>query len=289
MSTPSLAVSQHKESQVEQPSRRQFARARGSAVSVRWVLLADVALGTSAYLIALTLRAEESFEHVLGPVAIGVDWSMIILLTLTFVIFHVFGLYEWEVFMSRPLHLWTFLKAVAYAFFISAGIIYILRLPIVFQSRVIVFGTFFIFFVFAAVVRIAVVSYLLRHRAVANGRYTLVVGKPLRTEPLRERLRDLRGFNKVSVLDSTKPGTDFVDRFATAIDETSTDGRPLFARVFIDAGSVCQEDVIGMIARARAAGLDVYIVSRLLRSLSGRRLLFDLFEAPVRLFAPGST
>ena len=77
------------------------------------------------------------------------------------------------------------------------------------------------------------------------------------------------------------PDANLVDRFAAAIDETSTDGRPLFARVFIDAGSVRQEDVIGMIARARAAGLDVYIVSRLLRSLSGRRLLFDLFEAPV--------
>ena len=281
MATPSVAISDRTGIEGDRSGHLRVLPAKVSSTRVHWLVGLDISMGALAYFLAMLLRAEEAFERPFGPVSLSVDWSMVILLGTTFLVFYIYGLYEWEVLMSPSLHLWTFFKALAVAFFISAGFIYIFKLPIVFQSRLIVFGTFFIFFLIAAIVRVVIVSHVVRQRVVASGRTTLVVGSELRTEALRERLGDLRGFRKIRTFDPAEPGGEFKDRFAALAFERAADGRHVFGRVFIDAGSCSYEDVVHMITVARAAGLDVYVVSRLVRALSGRRLLFDLFEAPV--------
>ena len=52
-------------------------------------------------------------------------------------------------------------------------------------------------------------------------------------------------------------------------------------QVFIDAGNLRPTTTFELIDTARRAGAHVYVVSNLVRSLGGRRLLFDLFETPV--------
>ena len=62
---------------------------------------------------------------------------------------------------------------------------YLLRLPVGFESRFTVVGAFALFFLFAAVVRTLLLSRLLGRRFREDMAGTLVVGWPYRTEPLR--------------------------------------------------------------------------------------------------------
>ena len=110
-------------------------------------------------------------------------------------------MYERELLSLRALHLLTLAKAMLWSAAISALVVYLLHLPIGFQSRVIVVGTFALFFLFAAIVRTLVLSRVLGRRFRADMAGTLVVGWPYRTEPLRERLTMLKGFNRVTLVD----------------------------------------------------------------------------------------
>jgi exopolysaccharide biosynthesis polyprenyl glycosylphosphotransferase len=248
---------------------------------VRWLAFVDCTLAVVAYLLAITLRSEAILDRAFGPVALGMDWSMLLVLVVAFVVFYLFGLYEPEIVVSRPLHLWTLVRANAIAFLIAAGLIYLARLPVGFQSRFIVVGTFVIFFVLAATVRVVVGSLLRRYRLDSLGARALVVGRPQRTESLQERLRDLRGPTTVAELDFQPQGPHLVSRLEEILAGSPARGPEAFGQVFIDAGSLPYEDVLPVVAVAHRAGVEVYVVSRLLRALNSRRLLFDLYEAPV--------
>lgn len=260
------------------PVAARAARRRGAPV---WLLFSDVLLASFAYVLALQVRSDTALGHTLGPTSEAVDWSMAIVLGITFVVFYVFGLYETEILISRGLHLWTVTRATAFSFLFSAGVIYILKLPIAFQSRAVVFGTFALFFVLASCVRVGLVPSLLGKRLGLRGKETLVVGRTARTEALRERMKDLRGFSRIRTLDSRMAHGHLVDRLASFVQESAKDGTPAFTRVFIDAGSISHQDVLSIVSLCRHQGIDVFVVSRLLRPLNVRRLLFDLFEAPV--------
>ena len=184
-------------------------RARQSRASVsltglpniaRWLVVADIAVAVAAYVVAVILRTEAYAGE--DTTLVHLNWSMFLLLGLTFGLFYLLGLYENEVFVSRPIHLWTLLRALFYAFIIAAGIIYLAHLPIWMQSRLVVMGTFALFFAFAAVLRVGVLSRLYFKRVPRRSVATLVVGDANRTAPLRERLKELRVFNRLELLDT---------------------------------------------------------------------------------------
>ena len=134
------------------------------------------------------------------------SWSLLVLLAITLTVFYALGLYERELLALRALHLLTLAKALLWSAAIGALFMYLLHLPIQFESRLIVVPTVALFFVFAALVRVLVLSRLLAPRFRDDMRRTLVVGWPYRTEPLRERLHMLRGFNHVTLVEAVEPG-----------------------------------------------------------------------------------
>ena len=245
----------------------------------RWFVFTDVCFGLIAYGLALTFRD----AGVLTPgeaVPFSPNWSMLVPLAITFAVFYSMGLYHRELLSLRALHLLTLAKAMLWSAAISALAVYLLHLPVAFQSRVIVVGTFTMFFVFAAIVRTVVLPRVLGRRFREEMGRTLVVGWPYRTEPLRERLTMLKGFNHVTLVDGGREQR-VVALVSERLRETTDDGRPAFGTVFVDAGSLTLTQTLELIAIGQRRGARVYVVSNRLRPLAGRRLLIDLFEAPV--------
>jgi exopolysaccharide biosynthesis polyprenyl glycosylphosphotransferase len=245
----------------------------------RWFLLTDLCFGIIAYMLALRFRSEVAVAGA-ESVPFSPNWSMLVPLAITFFVFYAMGLYERELLSLRALHLLTLAKAMLWAAAISALVVYLLHLPIAFESRVTVVGTFALFFVFAALVRTIFLSRILGRRFREDMGGTLVVGWPYRTEPLRERLTMLRGFNRVTLVDGGREQR-VVARVSDYLRERTDAGRPAFGSVFIDAGSLTLTQTLDLIAVGRRQGAMVYVVSNRLRPLTGRRLLIDLFEAPV--------
>jgi exopolysaccharide biosynthesis polyprenyl glycosylphosphotransferase len=244
----------------------------------RWFLFTDLCFGLVAYGLALTFHVEvgEAGEAIpLDP-----SWSMLVPLAITFIVFYALGLYERELLALRALHLLTLAKAMLWSAAISALVVYLLRLPIGFESRFTVVGTFALFFLFAAVVRTLLLSRVLGRRFREDMGRTLVVGWPYRTEPLRERLKMLKGFDRVVLVDGGREHQ-VTARVAQHLRSRTDEGRRIFGSLFVDAGSLTLAQTLDLIAVGREHGATVYVVSNRLRPLAGRRLLIDLFEAPV--------
>ena len=127
---------------------------------------------------------------------------MLVLLGITFGVFYALGLYQRELLSLRALHLLTLAKALLWSAALGALVVFLLRLPVGFQSRFTVVTTFALFFLFAALVRVVLLTRLLAPNLRNDMRETLVVGWPYRTEPLRERLHMLKGFNKVTLVEA---------------------------------------------------------------------------------------
>jgi exopolysaccharide biosynthesis polyprenyl glycosylphosphotransferase len=244
----------------------------------RWFLFTDLCFGLIAYGLALASHAEvgEAGE----AVSLQPSWSMLVPLAVTFVVFYALGLYEHELLALRALHLLTLAKAMLWSAAISALLVYLLHVPIGFESRFTVVATFALFFVFAAVVRTLLLSRVLGRRFREDMGGTLVVGWPYRTEPLRERLTMLKGFNRVTLVDGGREQR-VVARVTDHLSQRTEAGRPAFGSLFVDAGSLALVQTLDLIAAGRRHGATVYVVSNRLRPLTGRRLLIDLFEAPV--------
>jgi exopolysaccharide biosynthesis polyprenyl glycosylphosphotransferase len=242
----------------------------------RWFFFTDLCFGIIAYGLALLVR-DPAFAS--GD---GVDphWSMLVPLGITFLVFYAMGLYQRELLALRALHLLTLAKAMLWSAALSAVVVYLLHLPIAFQSRVVVVGTFGLFFLFVAVVRTFVLSRVLGRRFREDMAGTLVVGWPYRTEPLRERLTMLRGFNHVTLIDGGREQR-VVQLVKDRLGERTAGGRPAYGSLFVDAGSLTLTQTLDLIAVGQRYGSTVYVVSNRLRPLAGRRILIDLFEAPV--------
>ena len=245
----------------------------------RWFLFTDLCFGLIAYGLALTFRSEVVVDGEVAA-AFNLSWSMLVPLAITFFVFYAMGLYQRELLSLRALHLLTLAKAMLWSAAISALVVYLLHLPIGFQSRVTVVGTFTMFFLFAAIVRTVVLPRVLGRRYREDMGRTLVVGWPYRTEPLRERLTMLKGFNHVTLVDGGREQR-VVARVSEHLRERTDAGRPAFGTLFVDAGSLTLTQTLDLIAVGKRQRAAVYVVSNRLRPLSGRRLLVDLFEAPV--------
>ncbi len=245
----------------------------------RWFFFTDLCLGLIAYGLALTVRGDAVLSTG-EDAAFNPNWSMLVPLSITFLVFYAMGLYQRELLSLRALHLLTLAKAGLWSAAVSALAVYLLHLPIAFQSRIVVVGTFGLFFLFAAIVRTVVLPRVLGARFRADMGRTLVVGWPYRTEPLRERLMMLRGFNRVTLVDGGREQR-VVARVTEYLREHTDSGRPVYGTLFVDAGSLTLTQTLDLIAVGQQQGTTVYVVSNRLRPLTGRRLLIDLFEAPV--------
>ena len=192
----------------------------------RWFLFTDLCFGLIAYGLALTFRERASLtpgRERCPSVPTGPCWCRWRSPSL---VFYAMGLYERELLSLRALHLLTLAKAMLWSAAISALVVYLLHLPIGFQSRVIVVGTFTMFFLFAAIVRTVVLSRVLGRRFREDMGGTLVVGWPYRTEPLRERLTMLKGFNHVTLVDGGREQR-VVARVTEHLRERTDAGRPV--------------------------------------------------------------
>jgi lipopolysaccharide/colanic/teichoic acid biosynthesis glycosyltransferase len=98
----------------------------------------------------------------------------------------------------------------------------------------------------------------------------------------------LKGFNHVTLVDGGREQR-VVARVTEHLLERTDAGRPVFGTLFVDAGSLTLTQTLDLIAVGQRQGARVYVVSNRLRPLTGRRLLVDLFEAPVvrTLRSPG--
>jgi exopolysaccharide biosynthesis polyprenyl glycosylphosphotransferase len=248
--------------------------------AARWFLFCDVCFALIAYLIMLMLRTDLPQGGLVARVEATPSLSMVVLLGITFLVFYALGLYERELLALRALHLLALAKALLWSAALSALVMYLAHLPIQFESRLIVVSTFALFFVFAALVRVLVLSRMLAPRFRDDMRRTLVVGWPYRTEPLRERLHMLRGFNKVTLVEAVSQEP-VLTRAEAYLDERDADGRRCFGSLFIDAGSLTLQQTLALIRLGAAAGVTTYVASNMLRPIAARRLLIDLFEAPV--------
>jgi lipopolysaccharide/colanic/teichoic acid biosynthesis glycosyltransferase len=90
----------------------------------------------------------------------------------------------------------------------------------------------------------------------------------------------LKGFNRVTLVDGGREQR-VVARVTERLCERTEGGRPAFGSLFVDAGSLTLTQTLDLIAVGRSHGAMVYVISNRLRPLTGRRLLIDLFEAPV--------
>lgn len=245
-----------------------------------WFLFCDLCFALIALGLTLLVGDDVAAGGLSTALPVGLVWSVPVVLAVTFAIFYSLGLYEREILALRALHLLTLAKALLWSAAVGALLVYVLELPIGLESRLVAVPAFGLFFLFAAVVRTTVLSRLLIPRWRRGMSGTLVVGWPYRTEPLRERLHMLKGFDKVTLVDV---GRD--DRVAASVaahlERRTDDGRPAFGSLFVDAGSLSITETLDLIAASQGAGTAVYVVSNRLRPLAERRLLIDLFEAPV--------
>jgi lipopolysaccharide/colanic/teichoic acid biosynthesis glycosyltransferase len=246
----------------------------------RWFLLTDLGFSVGAYWLALQFRDDVSIGLAGHEGSVYANWSMLVPFVITFFVFYALGLYERELLSLRALHVVTLAKAMLWSAAISTLVMYLFHLPIAFQSRLLVVGTFALFFVFATIVRAVVLTRALSPRFREDMGGTLVVGWPYRTEPLRERLTMLRGFNRVTLVDVAREQR-IVSRVAEHLRARTSDGRRRFGSLFVDAGSLTPTQSLNLISLGHRYGATVYVVSNRLRPLTGRRLLVDLFEAPV--------
>jgi len=248
--------------------------------AARWFFFSDVCFAFFAYFIVHLLGGDVLGVGTIEYAAMTANWSMLVLLGIAFAVFVALGLYEREILAQRALHLLTLAKALLWSAAIGALFMYLLHLPIQFESRLVVVPTAALFFVLVALVRVVVLSRVLAPRFRDDMRRTLVVGWPYRTEPLRERLHMLKGFNRITLVEAVSQEPVLV-RVEAYLDELDDDGRRSYGSLFIDAGSLTLQQTLGLIQIAMEKEVTTYVASNMLRPIAARRLLIDLFEAPV--------
>ncbi len=240
----------------------------------------DAVAMVGSYLVADAVRAFVLSALNNSPAGLTLDWSVAVFVAAVASVFYVSGLYAPEAYVSRPLHLWTVLKAALAAFVVSALSIYLIRSDIFDESRLVLVLTFAVFVVFAGVLRLVVLD------SVGATGYSNTIRYPC-SWGIQRRLRRWR-----CVCDICGGLTGW--SMSSPRRRVPTQRRPLPPRstatwsngagvvsVFVDATSLKPRAAFEAAAAAQALGAEVYVVSPLLKTLEGNRLLSKLFEAPV--------
>lgn len=241
---------------------------------------ADVASLAVANVLAVWLRSQAQRLLEIDRLGFKLDWSLGVIAAAVFATFYLHGLYEREVYVSRPLHLWTLARAAVVAFAMSALAVYLLKSDRVDQSRFILLLTFVIFLPISSALRVGLVDGLFRRWIGKPGRLTLVVGDSPAAGVLVDRLSELRGFAPVQALAPSRLRPEVGSSMSALIDACSSQTDSVGA-VFIDVLSVTPREVFDITHAARPRGVDVYVLSRLLGPLEGNQLLSALFRAPI--------
>jgi exopolysaccharide biosynthesis polyprenyl glycosylphosphotransferase len=256
-------------------------RARGSSIRSRLVgvsLAADVLVWLLSYELALVLFSWVHDSR-LDLLPSSFDWSLIVGLLCVASTFLWLGLYKLEVYVSRPLHLITIAKGTLIAMVITAFFAFAAKAPLVNESRLVVFGEFFMYAVLIALVRTLFLDRLYR-QDVLERHGTLVIGENAALSHIAGRCQDLRGFAPVVTVepaDRRRNGYDADPALLDAVYRAS----PAPRQVFLDGGTLGHKAVFDLIEAARARGAEVYVSGRLVGPLDSTRLLLRLFEMPV--------
>jgi exopolysaccharide biosynthesis polyprenyl glycosylphosphotransferase len=258
---------------------RRMARVSARA-QLAWVSLAADALAmVISYLVADAVRAYALSAVGMSPTRFTPGLSILVFVGVGVAVFYASGLYQPEAYVSRPLHLWTLLKASLVAFALSALVVYLLRSVPFDESRVVLLMTFASFVLISGALRLAFLDGLCRAWVRKCRPVSLLVGNSETSRKLAERLGHLRGFDRVQSLTPESLRIDAEMAHRTALDARVAQGA-LAAWVFIDANSISPQETFETAAAAQALGAEVYVISGLLEALEGNRLLSKLFGAP---------
>jgi exopolysaccharide biosynthesis polyprenyl glycosylphosphotransferase len=246
-------------------------------------VIADLVALVCAFLVADAVRMVASSAGAASPSRILPDWSLAVGVVVALSTFYVCGLYDSEAYVSRPLHLWTLIKATLIAFSCSAPLVYLVSTGLVGGSLVVLLLAFAVFVPFACVLRFGVLdgvrgAWLRKRKPVS-----VLVGDSETAQLLAGRLGQLRGFAQVEHVEPSSLSSDakaglggVLDNYRLADSQT--------ASVLIDATGMAPRDVFKSAATAQASGAEVYLVSGLFETAQGNRLLGKLFGVPaVRL------
>ncbi len=244
-----------------------------------WALLADVAVALASYELALVVFAWYQ-DHSLQWFAASFDWGTLLGLAAILGTFLYIGLYKLEIWVSRPLHVVTLFKGVVVALVVTAFFVFAFKAPFVDDSRLTIFSAFALFFLLSASMRIGLLDRLYKHDVRERPGCTMVIGESADSGILVSRLKELRGYARVRVVephDKRRNGFDAEPALIEAIESLE----PAPRQVFIDGASVGYKATIDLVHAACRCGSEAYVTGRLVSPLDTTRLLIRLFELPV--------
>jgi exopolysaccharide biosynthesis polyprenyl glycosylphosphotransferase len=254
--------------------------AAGIRRRLRWLSLgADVLLFLASYELALV--AFTWFHHYEMRLSTGsFDWGIPVGLFAVVVTFLWLGLYKYEAYVSRPLHLVTVVKGTVAALVVTAFFAFVFKAPLVSESRLTVFTAFTLFFFLDATARVWLVDKLYKADVLGRGGGTVVIGFGAADSVVASRCRELRGFAPVTALEPLDRRRNGYDA-EPALLEALAAAEPPPRQIFLDGATVGHKATFDLIAAALARGAEVYITGRLVSPLDTTRLLIRLFEMPV--------
>ena len=244
-----------------------------------WAFFIDVALALASYELALVVFAWYHV-HSLRWFAASFDWGLLLGLAVILGAFIYMGLYKLEIWVSRPLHVVTLFKGVVVALVITAFFVFAFKAPFIEDSRLTIFTAFALFFLLSASARIGLLDRLYRHDVREHPGSTLVIGASADSGILVSRLKELRGYSRVRVIepqDKRRNGFSAEPALFEAIEAPD----PAPRHVFIDGATVGHKATLDLVHAAYGRGAEAYVMGRLVSPLDTTRLLLRLFELPV--------
>ena len=241
---------------------------------------ADIVAMVIAYLAAVAVRTFVLSATGVPAPRFTLDWSVVVLVVAAVAAFYASGLYELEAYVSRPLHLWTLLKASLVALAVSALSVYVIRADAFDEPRLVLLMTFALFVLLVCIFRLGVldslcVAWVRHHRPMS-----VVFGDSDEALALAGRLSQLRGFDQVERFPAAALDAEMAATLEAAFERRGSADTQA-ASVFIDSSAASPREVFSAVVAAQAHGAEVYVVSGLFGSLEGNRMLSKLFESPV--------